>query len=571
MISTHSFLRHGFLALVWTLGLSSCAINPVPTPFGGSDKASEGTGTATADASSSMDIGAVGGDAKTDTSTGGTDSGGWGDDASDVSAPDATGGFTGLTQAGAQDFGQFRQILEAGGVPTPGSLDDLGFFAEHKLDYPAPTCGQDMCLHALLGIMGNMITGSTCTVVQMGLNTPMTVDKLVRPPLHLVVAVDISGSMQGAPLQGVQQGLQQMLDHLKPGDHLSIVTFADTVQTVVEFQDPQGNANVEKAILQLEAGQQTDLYAGLFTAYQVAAKHALPTQQNRVLLVTDGTATKGLQVPGKLVSLAQGWATQGIGITTVGVGKGVDAAVLSQIAEIGAGSSYFLDKAAAIKEVFTEEVATFVVPVALDVHIAVSPGSGYVIRGVYGTHGWHGDANGGSIDIPSLYLAGRTEAQQPLPGTGEGRRGGGGAILVELIALPGVQDKTVGALTMAWKHPQTGKVVTQEVTVDGPYLPGVQIPDGGVFTNPTVEKGFVMLNLFVGLQMACALAGDGDPGAARGVLEALDLVARQWEKGHPDPDIDDDLKYVEMFVANLKKLANQTPVGKPPEPWPKKD
>jgi len=58
---------------------------------------------------------------------------------------------------------------------------------------------------------------------------------------------------------------------------------------------------------------------------------------------------------------------------------------------------------------------------------------------------------------------------------------------------------------------------------------------------------------------------------ARGVLEAMDSVARAWEKTHPDPDIDDDLKYVELFIANLKKLAQQTPLSKPPEPWPKKD
>ena len=551
------------------LSLSACAINPVPTPFGSSDKASSGSGVATMTDASAGDGMAAG-----------TDSGQFGADsaaskdaaASDISGADATvAGYTGLTQAGAQDFGQFRQILESGAIPPPWSLDDLGFFAEHKMDYPAPTCGQDMCMHALLGIMGNMITGSTCTVLQLGLNTPMTVDKLVRPPLHLVVAVDVSGSMQGEPLQAVRQGLQQMLDHLQPEDHVSIVAFSDTVTTLVDYQTLANSAQIEKAILSLESGQQTDLYGGLFTAYQVAAKHQKSTQQNRVLLVTDGTPTKGLQNPAKLVSLAQAWAKKGIGITTVGVGKGVDAAVLRQIAEIGAGTSYFLDKPAAVKEVFTEEVLTFVVPVALDVHIAVTPGAGYVIRGVYGTHGWQGGPNGGNIEIPSLYLAGRTEAGTPLPGQGEGRRGGGGAILVELIALPGIQDKGVGALQLTWTHPLTGVKKTQDVNVEGPIVPGGQIPDGGLFTHPTVEKGFVMLNVFVGLKMACALALDGDPGAARGVLEALDKVARAWEKAHPDPDIDDDLKYVELFVKNLKLLANQTPIGVPPEPWPKKD
>ena len=80
-------------------------------------------------------------------------------------------GATGISQGGAQDFGLFRQILEDGGIPAPDTLDDLGFFAEHKLDYPAPSCGGDVCMHGLLGVMGNMISGSSCTLIQIGMNS----------------------------------------------------------------------------------------------------------------------------------------------------------------------------------------------------------------------------------------------------------------------------------------------------------------------------------------------------------------------------------------------------------------
>src|SRR5262245_5566263 len=83
------------------------------------------------------------------------------------SAPvDPGPGATGISQGGAQDFGLFRQILEDGEIPGPETLDDIGFFAEHKLDYPLPACGEDVCMHGLLGVMGNMISGSTCTLIQ---------------------------------------------------------------------------------------------------------------------------------------------------------------------------------------------------------------------------------------------------------------------------------------------------------------------------------------------------------------------------------------------------------------------
>ncbi|MSP92159.1 MAG: VWA domain-containing protein [Myxococcales bacterium] len=581
-------LRHAMVAIFLLAWPSGCVVNPVPTP--GTMRAGGAAKTATedndfqakaeaakADATTASDSAGAAVPAGMDTSSAdavaAADASGGGDSA--LTNPDAPPepGATGLSQAGAQDFGLFRKILEAGGIPAPKVLDDLGFFAEHKLDYPAPKCGQDMCMHPLLGIMGNMITGSTCTVLQVGLNTPITVDKLARPPLDLVVAIDTSSSMAGAPLAYVQQGLQQMLDHLQKDDLVSIVAFADSAQTVVDAKGLAKKMDIEKAILQMQAGGQTNLFAGLFHAFQLAAKAKKPGRQTRVLFLSDGAATAGLLQPAKLVSLAVGYAKMGIGITTVGVGMAFEVQVLKDLAEVGAGNFYFLDKPAGVKEVFAEEVETFMVPVALDVGIDVKVAPGYVLRGVYGTHGWKGGSGGGKISIPTLFLAGRTKAEDPLPGMGEGRRGGGGAILIELIALPGVVagGKAVGSLALTWTHPLTGKVVTQTAEVDGPIKPGEPVLDGGYFSHPTVEKGFVMLNLFAAFTMAAALAHDADPGAAQGVLLALQDEVQKWLKKttKPDPDIVDDLKYVDLFVLNLKKAANQTPISKPPEPWPK--
>ncbi len=570
----------GWLWVLLALGAQACVVNPVPTPFGsGSSNAGGATSTsdtASGDSSGMADTGLVftgGSDTSTADASAADSSTGKdmlvGEDGAAV-PPDSIGN-TGLSQAGAQDFGLFRAILEAGGIPKPAALDDLGFFAEHKLDYPDPLCGQDMCMHALLGVMGNMITGSTCTLVQIGLNTPIKIEEQLRPPLDLVLAIDTSNSMQGEPIAQVQQGLQQMLDQLQPGDTVSLVGFADAAVVLAAGVPLAEKAQVEKAILQLKAGGQTDLFSGLFQAFQLASGLHQPGREARVVLLSDGASTTGLQAPAKLISMAASYAKLGIGLTTIGVGGNAAAAVLADLAEVGAGQFYFLDKPAGVKEVFTEEVKTFLVPVALDVHIAVKVGGGYVLKSVYGTHGWQGGSDGGVISIPTLFLAGRLSAGEPLPGTGEGRRGGGGAILIELVPLPGVQDKGVTELTLTWKHPKTGAVATQTVAVVGALYPGAQIPDGGLFTHPTVEKGFVMLNVLAAFQMACALALDNDPGAAQGVLLALQPAVTKWLSGQakPDPDIADDMKYVAMFIANLQKAAQQTPVSKPPEPWPK--
>ena len=281
-------------------------------------------------------------------------------------------------------------------------------------------------------------------------------------------------------------------------------------------------------------------------------------------------ATAGLQSPDRLRALAEGYARRGVGITTIGVGAEFDVELMRTIGEVGAGNFYFLEDPAAVEEVFEEEVATFLVPIALDVEIDVVVGAGYEVRRAYGTNGWRGGLRSGEVRLPSLFLAGRRSASEPVEG---GRRGGGGGILVELTPTRGEIDpqdlpRRVGRLTMRWTDPATGERREQHQDVENPYDPGF-IPEGGHFTDATAEKSFVMLNLLVAFQNAAMLVEDGDVGSAVGTLEALRPRVQDWLDGHesPDADIEDDLRYVDLFIENLRAHWRDE-VRRPPDPWP---
>lgn len=491
-----------------------------------------------------------------------------------VREPDVNAGpgATGVSQGGAQDFGLFRQILEAGQIPAPGVIDPLGFFAEHKLDYPAADCGENLCLHGLLGIQGNMISGAACTVVQIGLNSPIRLADLERPPMDLVLAIDTSGSMRGEPIDFVRRGLLRMLDGLEPGDRIAIVGYSDQAYTLLPEAAGEERATIEEAINLLQARGSTNIYDGLYSAFDIASDWQQPGRQSRVVLLSDGVATAGLENGERMKALAQAYARQGIGITTIGVGVEFDVDVMRALSEVGAGNFYFLENPAAVEEVFAEEIATFLVPVALDVEIAVSVANAYRVGQAYGTNGWQGGLTGGAIDIPSLFLAGRQSAAEPIEG---GRRGGGGGILIELLplAVNGEVSNDVGHLSMTWTDPATNERKEQNIAINSPEAPGV-IPAGGFFTDATVEKGFVMLNVLVGFQMAAELAYDADIGSAIGVLQALKAEIEDWlGTVEGDPDIEDDLRYLDLFVANLQRRGveihgSEPPVRVPPEPWP---
>ena len=52
--------------------------------------------------------------------------------------PDAGAG--GVSFGGQQDIGEFRGILDSGGIPGPDTLDANGFFNEHYAPPPATGC-----------------------------------------------------------------------------------------------------------------------------------------------------------------------------------------------------------------------------------------------------------------------------------------------------------------------------------------------------------------------------------------------------------------------------------------------
>lgn len=497
--------------------------------------------------------------------------GSWSDEAA-APGPQQAPGASGVSPAGAQDFGQFRQILEAGQIPHPDVLDPLGFLAEHKMDYPAPDCGEDICLHALLGVGGNLMTGTNCTLLQVGLNSPLNPAEMERPPLDLVLAIDTSGSMLGLPIDYVAQGVREMIDVLRPEDRVSIVAYSTEARVIVRDVAGDDRETLLQAVDALRATGSTNLYDGLFTALQIAEDAADPEREARVVFLSDGVATAGLEQPARLEALAQAYARQGIGITTIGIGADFDLNTMRAISDTGAGNFYFIEDPTAAIEVFTEEVLTFLVPVALDVQIEVFAGEGYAVRGAYGMRGWTGGLRSGIVDQASLFLAGRQRAEDPVGG---GRRGGGGGILIELMPRAGIDPldpEMVGQVTLSYTDPRSGERRAQEVDITNPFAPG-EIPREGHFTHDTVRKGFVVLNVLVAFQLAADMAVEGDYGTAIALLSALEQGLTGWLEGQDDPDLRDDLTYVSLFRQNIENvqsgLAVRSPTPEfPPEPWP---
>lgn len=480
----------------------------------------------------------------------------------------------GVAQGGAQDFGRFRDIVESGELPAPSTLDPVGFFNEHKIELPPPDCGEHVCLQGLLGVQGNMINGNNCTVALVGFNTPLSPDDFQRPPLNLALAVDVSGSMRGEPMSAVKSGLEALAATLEAKDRVVLVTYSTDAQVIVE-STPEGDpdrAALIDAIRSLQPGGETNIYAGLRSALELVDAQAEANRQNRVILLSDGVATAGITDRERIVSLGTRFATEGIGITTIGVGSEFDLELMRRLSEDGAGNFYFLDDLGAVEEVFTEEMRTFMVPLAEDVQIDFDVAPGYEFRAAYGTRLWSGDAGHATIEIPSLFMASRTSNDDV--GPGEGRRGGGGMILIELVPTADEalsadigRDAPAGTITMSYRQPGTDVIVEQSLTVTNPLEPG-ETPPVGEFQDASVEKAFVALNIYAGLSMAVERASIGAGNAALNVLNPLHESVELWVEDNPDPDIEGDLHVMGRLIEVIEQTGATETVGAPPDPWP---
>lgn len=156
-----------------------------------------------------------------------------------------------------------------------------------------------------------------------------------RAPLAVALAVDVSGSMAGEPLQHALQSCLLVSERLGPGDQLAIVTFSDRGSVVCGALpvDAAGRAQLRSSLRDVRARGSTHLHDGLGVAAGVLQR--APAGLRRVIAVlSDGCPNRGLSSPGELASYVRGL---GMAVSSLGFGHSYDEDVLEAIASAGSG------------------------------------------------------------------------------------------------------------------------------------------------------------------------------------------------------------------------------------------
>lgn len=181
------------------------------------------------------------------------------------------------------------------------------------------------------------------------------VDAAPRPPLHLALVLDRSGSMAGRPLQEAKRCALAIAERLQPQDQLALVSYDNRVETVLSLAPVADLEDFRHALSRVRSGGCTNLHLGWAVGLNHLQQAHRPEVLSRVLLLSDGQANEGLVDPAALAEQAGSAAAEGVSTSTYGLGHQFEEQLMSGMARAGRGRAYYGETASDLLDPFMEE------------------------------------------------------------------------------------------------------------------------------------------------------------------------------------------------------------------------
>jgi Ca-activated chloride channel homolog len=256
---------------------------------------------------------------------------------------------------------------------------------ELQLDHAAPERGRPLTLRALLRITGEAPQGVEHT------------------PMNLALVLDRSGSMAGSKLAWTREAAALLVRRVWPEDRVSVVAYDDEVRTLAAGVQGDHHASVADAIGALHPGGCTNLSGGWLRGRDLVADHRVSAGVDRVVLMTDGLANRGITDRASLAALCRAAAEAGISTTTIGFGQDFDEDLLRAMADAGGGATYYVERPDQAPGIFEEEVEGLLSLAAQNVAVNVEVGAGAELLAVRHSYPSSGTEGGLRLEVGDLY------------------------------------------------------------------------------------------------------------------------------------------------------------------------
>ncbi len=206
-----------------------------------------------------------------------------------------------------------------------------------------------------------------------------------RSPLNVAVVLDRSGSMgdQGK-IEYAKAALYKLIDQLATNDILSIVIYDDVVEVVRHAQRVGNKWELKRIVDEVYPRNATNLGGGMVEGFRQVKRNARKGYTNRVILLSDGLANRGITDPSELNRIARRYRTESISLTAMGVGLDYNENLMVGLSESGGGNYYFIESPSSLASIMNKELHTISSVIAQNASIELKLGRGVAVRDIVG-------------------------------------------------------------------------------------------------------------------------------------------------------------------------------------------
>jgi Ca-activated chloride channel homolog len=202
-------------------------------------------------------------------------------------------------------------------------------------------------------------------------------------PLNLGLVIDRSGSMRGLKLDYAKKAARYLVENLNDTDRVSITIFDDNVDTIATGTLAREKKRLVNLINRIQARGTTALHDGWVQGGVEVGTFLDASKINRVILLSDGLANRGLTNPDLIARDVRGLSNRGISTSTLGLGEDYDERLLAAMAESGDGNFFHIDSPAKLPEIFSIELEGLVNTFGLGVSLAVRLHNGVILEDMF--------------------------------------------------------------------------------------------------------------------------------------------------------------------------------------------
>ncbi len=427
-------------------------------------------------------------------------------------------------------------MFRSGVVRSPDAILVEDFFNFHRHDIALPGKGEAIALDVRWGT--DLASAQhRDAYLQVGLATQNFDDTSDMPPLNLAIVIDRSGSMAGPRIAKVKEALLAFVHKLRSVDRVSIVLFSNEADVLIESQPVEDTNLFQRAIGSIVADGSTNLHAGLMLGYEQVQQHFDTAKTNRVILLTDGLANRGVVESEQIASQSKAFNDEGIDLSTIGVGDSFNYELMRQLARAGRGLIHFVGDDQDIDKVFVDELQSLLAQSASDVKVTINYGDDLSLLNAYGYAPKY-KSHSISYQLDNLN-AGATQV-----------------LLTQLEVKPDI-DRAAEipvTVTLSYYDRFANKEVQKTEKIKLKFQPKNDL-DFDPLTDRDVRKNITIAQVAQALREASQMIADDKCGEAKTIMEQTLEIARERFRTTSDEDLQRILKMGDEYASELNAFV----------------